>query len=177
MLFIQNNTWLNENPAPGKQHACNDSISERGDGPHLPHGLSVVNMYTKVISGSKQVAVEVKNLMAASITISKSIKVTQVVDVNVVPPVKVTPNILEKLNEIQGIQWTKMMVEQRKKLLFQQLDLSGLDKWSDRNQEAVSALLVEYHYIFSLEPGELGCMDLAKHEIRVVDNKPFKKRF
>ena len=24
-----------------------------GDGPHLPHGLSVVNMYTKVISGSK----------------------------------------------------------------------------------------------------------------------------
>ena len=30
-----------------------------------------------------------------------------------------------------------MMVEQRKKLLFQQLDLSGLDKWSDGNQVAV----------------------------------------
>ena len=24
-----------------------------GDAPHLPHGLSVVNTYTKVISGSK----------------------------------------------------------------------------------------------------------------------------
>ena len=34
---------------------------KRGDGPLLPHGLSVVNMYTKVTSGSKQVAVVVKS--------------------------------------------------------------------------------------------------------------------
>ena len=27
-FFIQNNTWLNENHAPGKQHACNDSGSD-----------------------------------------------------------------------------------------------------------------------------------------------------
>ena len=32
------------------------SLLKGGDGPHLPHGLSVVNIYTKVISGSKQVA-------------------------------------------------------------------------------------------------------------------------
>ena len=69
------------------------------------------------------------------------------------------------------------MVEQRKELLFQQLDLSGLDKWSDRNQAAVWVLLAEYHDIFSLKPGELGCMDIAKHEIRVVDDESFKERF
>ena len=40
-----------------------------GDGPHLPHGLSVVNTYTEVISGSRWVVVVVKNLTAASITI------------------------------------------------------------------------------------------------------------
>ena len=97
--------------------------------------------------------------------------------VNVVPPVEVTPGTLKKLDEIQGIQQTKMMVEQRKKLLFQQLDLSGLDKWSDRSQAAAQALLAEYHEILSLEPGELGCMDLAKHEIRIVDDEPFKVRF
>ena len=105
------------------------------------------------------------------------IKVTQVVAAKVVPPVKLTPNTLEKLDEIQGIQQNKMMVGQRKKLLFQQLDLSGLDKWSDRNQAAAWALLAEYHDIFSLEPGELGCTDLAKHEIRVTDDEPFKERF
>ena len=93
-----------------------------GNGPHLPHGLSVVNTYTKVISGSKWAAVVVKNLMATLITIAKGIKVTQMIAVNAVPLVEVAPNTLEKLDEIQGIQWTKMMVEQRKKLLFQQLD-------------------------------------------------------
>ena len=117
-FFIQNNTWLNKTSAPGKQHACDDSISERGDGPYLPHGLCVVNTYIEVISGSKWVAVLVQNLLAIPITITKGVKVTQVVAANVVPPVEVTPNTLEKLDEIQGIQWTKMMVEQRKKLLF-----------------------------------------------------------
>ena len=64
----------------------------------------------------------VKNLMAIPITIAKGIKVTQVVAANVVPPVEVAPRTLEKLDEIQGIQWTRMLVEQRKELLFQQLD-------------------------------------------------------
>ena len=73
-----------------------------GDGPHLPHVLSVVNMYTKVISGSKQVVVVVKNLTATSIT--KGVKVAQVVAVNAAPQVKVTPDTLEKTDEIQGIQ-------------------------------------------------------------------------
>ena len=72
----------------------------------------------------------VKNIMAATITIAKGIKIAQVVAANVVPPVEITLDTLEKLDEIQGIQWNKMMVEQRKKLLFQQLDLSGLDRWS-----------------------------------------------
>ena len=37
-------------------------------------------------------------------------------------------------------------------------------------------MLAEYH-IFSLEPGELCCMDLVKHEIRVADDEPFKEMF
>ena len=42
---------------------------------------------------------------------------------------------------------------------------------------AAPALLAEYHDIFSLEPGELGFTDLAKHEIGVVDDEPFKEWF
>ena len=53
----------------------------------------------------------VKNLMAAPITITKGIKVTQVVVANSVPPVKLAPGILEKLDGIQSIQQTKMTVE------------------------------------------------------------------
>ena len=94
-----------------------------GDGSHLPHGMSVVKAYTEVISGSRWVTVVVKNLTAASITIAKGVKVTQVVATNVVAPVKLTPDILKDLDEIQGIQQNKMTVGQRKKLFFQQLDI------------------------------------------------------
>ena len=82
-----------------------------GDGPHLPHGLCVMNTYTQVITGSRQVAVIVKILMAILITIAKGVKVTQVVAVNAVPKVEVAPRTLEKLDELQGIQHTRMSVE------------------------------------------------------------------
>ena len=86
---------------------------------------------------SKQVAVVVKNLMAIPIPIIMGIMVTQVGVANVVTPVEIAPRTQEKLDEIQDIQQqTRMMVEEKKELLFQQLDLSGLDKWSDRNQAA-----------------------------------------
>ena len=86
----------------------------------------VVNTYTKVTTGSKWGAVVVKNLMAVPITITKSIKVTQVVETNVVPPVKLMPRTLEGLDKIQVSQQMRMSVEWRKETLFQQLDLSGL---------------------------------------------------
>ena len=62
-------------------------------------------------------------------------------------------------------------------MLFQQLELSALEGWSDKNQAAARVLLAEYHSILSLEPRELGCTDLAKHKIRVIDDEPFKERF
>ena len=62
-------------------------------------------------------------------------------------------------------------------MLLQQLDLSGLEEWSVVNCTSAHTLLTKYHDIFWLEPGELGCMGLVKHEIRVVDDEPFKESF
>ena len=62
-------------------------------------------------------------------------------------------------------------------MFLQQLDLSGLEGWSGANGTSPHVLLTKYHDIFSLEPGELGCTSLAEHEIRVVDDEPFKERF
>ena len=81
------------------------------------------------------------------------------------------------LAHMQDIWWTRMSVEWRREVLFQQPDLSGLEGWSDENQAAAYGLLAEYHEIFSLKSGELGCTDLAKQQIRVVDDEPFKERF
>ena len=148
-----------------------------GDGSHLLQGLSVVNMYSEVISGSKQVAVEVKNLTAVLTTIDKGVKVTQVVTVNVVPPVELASSTSEELDEVQGIQWTKMLVERRKEVFLKQLDLSDLEGWFKGNQVTTCTLLAEYHDIFLLELRELGCTNLAKHEIIVVDDELIKEWF
>ena len=78
--------------------------------------------------------------MSIPITIAKGIKVSQVVAANVMSQVEVAPGTLEKLDEIQGIQQTWMSVEWRREVLFQQLDLSGLEGWSDKNQAATHAL-------------------------------------
>ena len=37
-------------------------------------------------------------------------------------------------------------------------------------------LLAEYHDIFALEDGEMGCTEAAEHKIEVTDQKPFKER-
>ena len=73
---------------------------EEGDLPCLPHGLSVMNTYTKMTTGSKPVAVMVKNLTAVLITIPKDVKVTCVVVANAVPQVEVAWGTLEKLDEM-----------------------------------------------------------------------------
>ena len=72
-----------------------------------------MNAYTKVTTGSRQVAVIVKNLTVILITITKGVKVTHVVAVNAVLQVEVMPGTLEKLDEMQGIQLTRMSVEWR----------------------------------------------------------------
>ena len=67
--------------------------------------------------------------MAAPITITKGVTVTQVVAANAVAPVELVPGTLEALDEVQGIQQSKMSVERRKEELLQQLDLSSLEGW------------------------------------------------
>ena len=151
---------------------------EEGDGPCLPHRLSIMNTYIEMATGSKWVAVMVKNLTATSITIAKGDNITWVIAVNTIPQVGVSPGTLEKLDKMQQIQrGAKMSVEERKEVLFQQLDMSCLEGWPTKNQSTSYTLLAECHDIFSLELVELGHTDLATHKIKVTDDEPFKERF
>ena len=73
-FFIQTNTWPNENPAPGGQHAHNDSIPERGWWTPLALWLECGEHIHWGDSGGKGVTVVVKSPMATPITIAKGIK-------------------------------------------------------------------------------------------------------
>ena len=70
----------------------------------MPHGLSVANTYTEMVTGNRHVAIVIKNQTAAPIIIGKGIKVTQVVAMNRVPPVEIMPVTLEKLDKMKGFQ-------------------------------------------------------------------------
>ena len=60
--------------------------------------------------------------------------------------------------------------------MFEKLELSGLESWTKENKEMALNLLAEYHDIFALEDGAMGCTEAAKHKIEVTDPKPFKER-
>ena len=63
----------------------------------------MTNTYTKMTTGSKCVAIVIKNKSAAPFTVGKGIKIVWVVAVNSIPPVKVMPGTLDKLDKMQGI--------------------------------------------------------------------------
>ena len=81
---------------------------EKGGEPCLPHDLCMANSYTEMTNGNKCVAIVIKHQTAMLIMIGKGINITQVVAANRIPPVEVMPGTLEKLDKMQGIQWTQM---------------------------------------------------------------------
>ena len=67
--------------------------------------------------------------------------------------------------------------EERIKKLFDLLDLKGLETWPKIDQRKASELIKEYQDIFALKDTELGHTKLIKHEIKLLDDKPFKERY
>ena len=48
-----------------------------------------------------------------------------------------------------------LSIKETRKLLFEKLELSGLESWTEGNKEKALNLLAEYHDIFALEDGEM----------------------
>ena len=60
--------------------------------------------------------------------------------------------------------------------MLEKLELSGLKSSTEENKERALNLLAKYHDIFVLGDGEMGCIEAAKHKIKVTDPKSFKER-
>ena len=61
---------------PGSNmHAMTQALEET-HGSHMPHGLNIMNTYTEMATGNKQIVIMVKNLTASLITITKGVKIT-----------------------------------------------------------------------------------------------------
>ena len=82
---------------------------------------------------------------------------------------------------LQTCRWAKegsagLTVQERRKVLFDKLELLGLESQTEENKDKALNLLAEYHDIFTLEDGEMGCTKATEHRIEVTDPRPFKER-
>ena len=66
---------------------------------------------------------------------------------------------------------------ERERLLFEKVDLMGIEHWSLDEQEQVRELFKEYGQLFTLDDLELGHTSVVKHEIKLNDYTLFKERY
>ena len=66
---------------------------------------------------------------------------------------------------------------ERMSKILEQLDLTGIESWTEQQQNLVRKLLEEYQHLFALNLKELGRTSLVQHEIKLSDDKPFKERY
>ena len=52
----------------------------------------------------------------------------------------------------------------------------GLESWMPENKEKALDFLAEFHDVFALEDGEMGCTEATEHHIEVTEPHPFKER-
>ena len=71
---------------------------------------------------------------------------------------------------------TQLSIEEQREKLFEKLDLLGLESWTPENKEKALDLLTEFHDVFALEDGEMGCTEATEHHIEVTDPCQFKER-
>ena len=61
--------------------------------------------------------------------------------------------------------------------ILQQLDFTGIESWTEQQQNVVKELLEEYQHMFALNLKDLGRTSLVQHEIKLSNDKPFKERY
>ena len=61
--------------------------------------------------------------------------------------------------------------------VLDQLNLEGLDQWTDDQQRAAKELLVASADVFSKNDLDLGKCNILKHDIKITDPQPFKERY
>ena len=128
--------------------------------------------------GRQKADVQLYNTKDHTIILKTGTPVARMVAANKVPETVVAYGTGGAL---QTCRWAKeghtgLSVEERRKVLFEKLELLGLESWTEKNKEKALNLLAKYHDIFMLEDREMGCTAVAEHKIKVTDSRPFKER-
>ena len=107
----------------------------------LLQGPTIQNAYTELRKGSKNAVVVVKNSTAYPQSLQKKTPVARAVAVTAVPEPLMETRLRKGEDGPQNPHTPKLTVRQRQEVLFEELDLSGLDSWPPELVDAVSQLL------------------------------------
>ena len=61
--------------------------------------------------------------------------------------------------------------------ILEELDLTGIESWTEQQQCLVKKLLEAYQYLFALTLKEFGRTSLVQHKIKLSNDRPFKERY
>ena len=146
---------------------------KQGRACQLTPGLQVLNAYTTLMAGSKQVSIVVRNMTDNAIFLKKGVRVAHIASAMLAPSEEVPS---EQDEDAQALK-EHMMVQERQEKLMEKLNLNGLNEWTPCNAAIAKELLLSYHDAFVLEPDELRCTSTIEHEIHLSDDEPFKEHF
>ena len=147
----------------------------------LPNGVYITRTYTDLEPGSRRVAVVVRNMTSRPIHLAKGKIVTRVQAANLVPEATPSPELLKKLEaDSPTVDKPQLTIKERQELLLTALKKDGgldrLKNWPPALAAKAIRLLLEFHYIFSLEPNEIGCTDAMEYTIKLLKDEPFKRK-
>ena len=123
--------------------------------------------------GSNRITVVLRNNTNEWVEVQKGVTITRMVTANMIPPVDLSSS------PVRTSDLGRMSAEERQQMLFEKLDLSGLETWDAKAAKQARSLLAEYHDLFSLEKNEIGCTKAVEHVIELKDPNvaPFKEQF
>ena len=103
---------------------------------------------------------------------------------NVVPPIVATESYEKVPNKAvekalkSNLHWDlpKENIGRLQKL-FESLNLDGIGSWSEKQQQSVINLLMEYQHLFAMNLSELGKTSLVQHDIKLDNSTAFKEHY
>ena len=138
--------------------------------------IVVVSQLQILKVGSDRIPIALQNITSRTLKLKKGMNVAHVEASQVIPPLEEPAEEKKVCGNSQCKVPTKERNERISKIL-QQLDLTGIESWTEQQQNSVRKLLEEYQHLFALNLKELGRSSLVQHEIKLSNDRTFKERY
>ena len=162
--------------------------------PNRDYGSAIpIHGYTVLKPGSSRVSIGLRNYSCCKVTVPAKSIIAKVTAANVVPH-SLAPNLdnetmlkqFEKCQEqLQAQENVGQPIDpkvpeltpEKEKLLFNKINLTGVQGWDPALIEEAQQLFCEFAQIFALESTDMGHTSMVKHRTRLDIYTPFKERY